>query len=513
MKRIFLSLLAIFALCGAVKADIIERYLNIYQGPYISSSYKLSEVDSVTFSSVLVTDAELRERTLNNIYAYMVRFDIASTSHDDFSYMSVLHSTDMMGQDIAMAGIHWFNYDYAHDNDSAQYRRTLVNWRTFYTLIEGANSILGQYGQEPTDTYDKANMAQAFALRGMAYYYLIQLYQHPVTADGLPNLAAKGVPMYYSSYDALLDASLTDEVQTKRKGRNTVEMVYAQIEKDLTNAVRLLEDYDRPSKNYINQAVANGLLARYYLLSQQWEKAFEAARAAKTGGNLIAGLNDGFMDIHCVEWMWGFDHTSETQTSYASFFSHISNLTLGYAGIGYAPRLIDRSLYEAMDNNDLRKAYWFNGPAENPASTTVAAALPYASLKFGDLGDWTMDYVYMRVAEMYLIEAEALAHLGREAEAAQAIAPLMNARIDGGWSKESISVEEIYLQRRIELWGEGFSFFDLKRLNKGINRSYEGTNHLDGFQLVVEPLAKTWIYQIPKSIMETNEQLTEEDQN
>ena len=38
---------------------------------------------------------------------------------------------------------------------------------------------------------------------------------------------------------------------------------------------------------------------------------------------------------------------------------------------------------------------------------------------------------------------------------------------------------EVWWQRRVELWGEGFSTFDIKRLNKGIIRSYAGTNHTE----------------------------------
>jgi len=41
---------------------------------------------------------------------------------------------------------------------------------------------------------------------------------------------------------------------------------------------------------------------------------------------------------------------------------------------------------------------------------------------------------------------------------------------------------EIWWQRRVELWGEGFATFDVKRLNKGIIRNYTNTNHLDGYR-------------------------------
>ncbi len=500
--KIFKHILSV-ALCAVLLSSCGEEFTQVAVTDYL---------DSEEATKLLEADPEVADLYVSGAFAFLVSWNVSGgDAHDDFSFMSVLHSTDMMGEDIALSDAHWFNYDYQHDNGMFNYRRTQVDWLTFYTLISKANEILDLYVQEPESVNAKAPLAHAYALRGFAYYYLIQLYQHPVVEDGTPNLIAPGVPMYYAAYDAILDPTLTEEEQTKRKGRNTVEMVYAQIEHDLTESVRLFEGYSRPNKNYMNQAVANGLLARYYLLSQQWDKAAQAAKAAQAGARLVNGLNDGFYDITCAEWMWGFDHNTTTSTAFASFFSHISSYAPGYAGLAYSTRLIDAKLYSTIGSKDIRQK-WFNGPAGNAANPTAGSKLPYANLKFGDDGAWTMDYMYMRVAEMYLIEAEALAHQGLEAEAALAIKPLMQARIEG-WNKAAMSVEDVYQQRRIELWGEGFSYFDLKRLNKGIDRKYEGNNHLAGFQLQIGPLADSWIYQLPRQEMQENPQLKPEDQN
>ncbi len=465
-------------------------------------------LDANTAAEIAASDPDALDSYLLGAFSYLVQFDVSGNSaHDDFSHMSVLHSTDMMGNDIAMSASHWFNYDYQHDNHEFNYRRTLVDWTTYYTTIAKANEIISFFPEEPADVQAKGLMAHGYALRAFAYYYLIQLYQHPVTASGDVNWDAPGVPMYFSSVDGY---SL--EEQETFKGRNTVRAVYEQIEKDLLKAVGLFEQgYTRPTKNYMNASVANGLLARYYLLSQQWDKAVSAAQKAYASYTLDAKLSNAFNDITHSEWMWGFDHNAETQTTYASFFSHVSNLTGGYAGLAYASRLIDSKLYDAIPETDIRKSF-FNGPQGDATQSQAGAKLPYAGLKFGWLDGWVMDYMYMRAPEMYLIEAEALAHLNQGEKAAEALAPLMAVR-DKGWHKSSVTVEDVYLQRRIELWGEGFSFFDLKRLNKGIDRAYAGNNHLPGYQLVVPALAKTWIYQIPNKEMQENKALTEDDQN
>lgn len=123
-----------------------------------------------------------------------------------------------------------------------------------------------------------------------------------------------------------------------------------------------------------------------------------------------------------------------------------------------------------------------------------------------------MDYMYMRAAEMVLIEAEAYAHLNQGTKAAEVLKVLMANR-QPSWNMSSVTVEDVYLQRRIELWGEGFSYFDLKRLNKGIDRNYEGNNHLAGYKLTVPAQDKRWVYQIPLREMQENKLITDDDQN
>ena len=120
--------------------------------------------------------------------------------------------------------------------------------------------------------------------------------------------------------------------------------------------------------------------------------------------------------------------------------------------------------------------------------------------------------MYMRAAEMVLIEAEAYAHMNDGSKAAQTLKVLMDAR-QPGWDKAVVTVDDIHLQRRIELWGEGFAFYDLKRLNKGIDRTYEGNNHLPGYKLAVPAQDVRWTYQIPLNEIQENTLIGEEDQN
>lgn len=453
---------------------------------------------------------------LNAMWSFMVSWNCTGGnpgSHDDINYMSSLLCTDVMSEDIAFGGNHWFIYDYELDNREYNYRRTLSIWTTFYTMISKANDIIAAYPEGGNTPAEKGLLGQALALRGMCFTMLPQYYSNYMNENGTINREAPAVPVMLTQADGL---SL-DEIAAL-KGRNNVGLVLDQAEKDLVAAVENLSaGYKRPAtdtgKTYIDLSVAQGLLARYYLLTQQWAKAAETAKAAHSTytERTIKNYNDGFMDVSASDVMWGFNHTTETQTAYASFFSHISNLAPGYAGLDYAAKLIDARLYSQIPANDVRKTV-FNGPEGDASQPTAGAKREYANLKFGNDGSWTMDYLFMRSAEMILIEAEALARQGKNAEAAQALKALMANRIEG-WSAPTVTVDDVLLQRRIELWGEGFSFFDLKRNNKGIDRNYEGTNHLKGYEKVVPAFDVRWTYQLPNREIQENDLINEQDQN
>ena len=207
--------------------------------------------------------------------------------------------------------------------------------------------------------------------------------------------------------------------------------------------------------------------------------------------------------------MWGFKHTTETQTSYASFFSWMASGGPGYGGL-WGAVTIDKKLYDQIPASDYRKNQ-FTGP-EGDNTLPNNAGKPYANVKFVTRANWLNDYLYMRSSEMVLIEAEAYAHLNQGGKAAEVLRELMSKR-DPSWNMASVSVEDVYLQRRIELWGEGFTYFDLKRLNKGIDRNYEGNNYPAGYALTVPAHSVLWTYQIPLSEIQENTHISEEDQN
>jgi hypothetical protein len=110
------------------------------------------------------------------------------------------------------------------------------------------------------------------------------------------------------------------------------------------------------------------------------------------------------------------------------------------------------------------------------------------------------DVPVMRASEMYLIEAEAYAHMGNNVAAANAlyqIAKKRNVLYTLSNSTGNKLLNEILFQRRIELWGEGFRFYDLKRLNLPLDRSRH--TFLTSYQKSVPAGDIQWQFVIPQS--------------
>ena len=460
-------------------------------------------------------DPEFLASYVNGFYAWMVQYNtMGSTraSHDDYGFLSIVCNTDMMGLDIAINGSwNWGTYDINHDYGAYNYGRPYQLWNFFYSFIKKTNEVIDFFGSEdPTNATLRGYLGQAYALRAFSYLYLIQLFQDPVegtTPSAKFRDDAPAVPIVYATRDGFS----TDQANAVA-GRNKLSDLKAEIERNIALALPLLEGYQRASKNEVNYQVAQGIAARYYLLTQQWEKAITAAQAAQKGFDIMDAtrLASGFDEIEDNEVLWGFNHNTETQTAYASFFSHMSNDSNGYGGVGQSVHCIDRSLYDQIPNTDYRKAL-FNNADGDPAAATTGAKLPYAARKFGYVASWLQDYIFMRNAEMILIEAEAHARLS-DGQATSTLAKLM-AKRNPAWANSNVTVNDVLLQRRIELWGEGFEYFDLRRNGLSVDRKYEGTNHSAGAQYVFPAHSASWNFQIPRQEMQNNVNITEEEQN
>ena len=171
-------------------------------------------------------------------------------------------------------------------------------------------------------------------------------------------------------------------------------------------------------------------------------------------------------------------------------------------------KCINADTYDTMSETDLRREWW--DPTGRNYDLPFASFTPnaYQNRKFTarDVSNAVGTVPYMRLAEMYLTYAEALARAGRDIEAQSVFSKFQITRDPSYVSKGNTSdelIEEIMNSRRIELWGEGFRFFDLKRLHLPIKR---GRNFDIAFCTFLEKDADAngWVWEIPKTELDAN---------
>ncbi len=131
-------------------------------------------------------------------------------------------------------------------------------------------------------------------------------------------------------------------------------------------------------------------------------------------------------------------------------------------------------LYDRIRTDDVRKKQFVDLTAqEGAAYINVPMNKFYAPKReWGGQNPMTADYVYLRVSEMYLLHAEALAHQNKDGEAKTELKAFLNGRIANlsyidGLNHDEL-IDELLLQTRIELWGEGRALFAFKRFKKDL---------------------------------------------
>lgn len=423
---------------------------------------------------------------ITGLYTSLIAYNSVIATQGDFGVTTTWIMTELMTTDMVMydEGYGWF-YDWydLSSRDATHYNQTKQPWGFFYKLIKSSNDIIILLQGDDLDAERRAFRGQALAMRAYAYYSLVNLYGDTY----IGHEKSPGVPIVTEK---------TPAAQLRENPRAEVSTVYDLIVSDLLQAIEDLKDFDRGvSKNVVDARVANGLLARAYNMMGKGEEAAKHAKIARGNATLMPGVQWGwsehnvssFSDINNGEWLWGADvtETSRIVTSgIVNYPSHISSITRnGYTTAGKMFKCIDAKLYSQISSTDVRRKAF----ASEDKTEVYGIELPkYANLKFGRTSANTTnndnDYPLMRVAEMYLIEAEGLARAGKTAEAQSVLYDFVVAR-DPQYTKSTKSgddlLNDIYLQRRIELWGEGFSYFDQKHFGKGIERIYEGSNHTD----------------------------------
>lgn len=384
------------------------------------------------------------ERLFNGAWYNLFEY---GTTYANIGYRALQCQDDMMADDVVSRPAYGFNSSYQF-NDIAipNNSRTSFAWYLIYKTIDNCNTAIAIDGD--SEEFFQAK-GQALALRAFCYLHLAQHYQFTYLKDP----AAPCVPIYTEPTTS----------ETVPKAKSTVAQVYQRVFDDLNLAQSYLKNYTRKGdgqKFKPNTNVVNGLLARAYLLTGQWEEAAKAAVAARQGYSLMTTTAEyeGFNNVSNKEWIWGHPQTlAQSDASYNFYY-----LDATYVG-AYSSFMADPHFRDTFSEGDIRLGL-FQWMREG--------YLGYK--KFHMRADDTADIVLMRASEMLLIEAEALAREGFPEKAVIPLNELRHARGLGdydltGKSQDDV-VNEILMERRRELWGEGFSITDILRTQQSVKR-------------------------------------------
>ena len=458
-----------------------------------------SELTQAQLNKVYEALPQRAEATFSGMFSMMAEpyYTFGSQERpDDFGFITMAISNDAEGPDYHYpnSGYNWFSVCGAYTSRNADYANPYIRYATAYNSLKMVNDIIKSYeGREDEDAIN--HRAQCRAMRAFDYLSIAFAFQYKYV--GHENEPC--VPI------------VTEETtEFANNPRATVAEVYKLIIDDLNYAVDNL-GLERSGKSRINKTVATGLRARANLAMEKWSDAAADAEAAiklaAQEGLSAASIEDvskpAFCDINEKNWIWGYDMTEAiANQAYATASSWISSFSAnGYAAAVQVYACINNLLYNKISSSDVRKGWWVDENLHSPLLSKVSwdgvtgdaiatlaiddiktVFLPGTNVKFGipsGVGSIKndSDFPFMRVEELYLIKAEGQAKSNQEAEARNTLNDFVKTYRDPSYnaamSPRSLA-DEIWFQRRIELWGEGFAMSDIMRLGKPVVRFHSG---------------------------------------
>ncbi|MDR1344860.1 MAG: RagB/SusD family nutrient uptake outer membrane protein [Tannerellaceae bacterium] len=440
----------------------------------------------------------------------------------DYRYLTIGEiALDVMGNDIKITDgnygfstYNWLMFAYNY----VQYPRTVDGWWSAYApylwnyayqAIDQCNLIINNADNLPPGCEDI--VAQAYGIRGYNYLNLYHLFCSSYTYAG-----AEGQGLFLRLTPGSADGN---DVPRSNLGQSMQLII-----DDFTYAH---EHASQTSNYFINKTNSALLLARTYLDMGDYvnaQKYAEIASPTFDGSNLMSReeYQSGFNTANS-EWLWAYNFISETSNIYASIPSFYHAATFkdeasvfgseGYGSkveydylnansvdwmTGYSTVRIAWSFAKLFSPGDCRALFPFYIDEKDGLFTSK-----YASK--GSLG--IADYPMARTAEAYLIEAECLAR-DNNADGLKVLNALQSRR--GGSLSTVLSVDEVWKERRRELYGEGFALPDIKRLQKPLERI--GEEHWSAVTSLPANSPRM-MFPIPADELDYNKNTSSSDQN
>ena len=494
------------------------------------------------------------EGSIRGLYTKI--YTMSGSAHDEFGKRSIDLWGDMVSSDIALTN-KTYGWLYT-DEQMLTINRTGTIWGHYYSQLHNINTTIytshnTEFGQKfvvrdgngvvtgynwPSENseiqytdmdYDNAMYyAQVIGLRGYIYAQLAKFYTPVRESD---KFLANGI----EDFDCC--PIYTETNMDAPQPLSTSEQVYNRAFEDLSNAIRIYEEFDaafnttfeRSSKLILDHDVLCGMLTMAYLNESVYrsgdqykahvrnalnyaEKVINSNKyKLLTNDNL---LTDGFNSVSSEGWIWGQQVTIETSGGLKSWFGQVDIHSYSYAWAGDT-KVIDGELRDQIPAWD-KRSLWFNDGKKDskykdcPDGKFFSAKSPHSTDADDIDRDWFSDNVFMRIEALYLAAAEAAWRLDSLTVAADYIKQITDERINKDyflWNSEytaytaglttsaAIKAALIY-NWRIEMWGEGYGLETFRRFGEARKR---GNNHDYAKGIAIEPKDTYYNMSIPSS--------------
>ena len=465
MKTRYIKYLAIFALGLPLLGSCNKDYLDVDpRGTVLESTYYKNPEEA--FAGLIAAYDPLGWEA-GNTYHNIGAINAAS----DDAYAGGGNSGDQITWQV------WNNYtlDPALGPQGEYWNRNFTGVSRANTLLEKVQAGIPGLDEATAARY----IAEAKFLRAYYYFDLVRLF--------------KNVPLFTAPLS-------TEEIYNVTQA--SPEEVYAQVEKDLTEAIPNLP-LTVPATTEggrVTQGTGKALLGKVYLYEQKWADAANQLKDVngEPGGTSQYGyeLQDNFGAIFSPDNKFNSEsileivHTSVANGGWGSWPGFEGNVGVqmfgprGYAGPiyqagwGFNPLTLDLV-------NTLKQDPRYKSTVANIDSIAEAGSASYEKgyqntgyfiEKYAPKTEWLStgggdaplnypnDYIEIRLADTYLMEAEALIQSGGNLERAAALLNAVRARV--GLAPVAATLDNIYTERRLELATEGHRWYDLVRTGR-----------------------------------------------
>lgn len=401
----------------------------------------------------------------------------------------------------------------ANTQDSEN-KNVVRDWDYYQEAVHQANQIICNIDRikeaDPSMTDQECRQwkSEAILLKAYALFQMSQIWGDIPVENALPPAITEDnveevYPLYYPERTSRAD-------------------VYKQLIEDLTFACQYAPDVNHSNKYLLSKAFAHGLLARVYAekTAQDWNKVIEHCEAVEAMGFKLV---DNYGD------MWGYTASDANRNTTESIFevawtdqSQGHWIWMMYHRNAYNPSDSYSWIKWITPSRSLIAAYKAEGDTERAEASIVYDEAGwsnyYPAEKYAFMHKCPTNVssiILMRLGEIYLLHAEALAMTGDLAKATEYVNIIRNRagikEYTADFASQDQAIEKILHERRLELAFEGFRFWDLVRHDK-IKEVHDRMPQEDPYWQIRRPMTDaTILMPIPQSVLDNNPRLTQND--